>query len=121
MTLWQGDLLAPLASEQYQGHFSVIVANLPYISTDELQSLPPEVVQWEPHLALQGGSDGLELIRRLPGAALPLMAEGGLLVLEIGATQGDKVAEILRNAGLQEVMLRLDYGRLPRLVSGRRF
>jgi release factor glutamine methyltransferase len=121
MTLLQGDLVVPLASSQYQGHFSVIVANLPYIAAEELQSLQPEVVQWEPRLALEGGADGLEVIRRLPGAALPLLAEGGLLALEIGATQGDVVAEILRQAGFQEVMLRLDYGRLPRLVSGRRF
>ncbi len=120
MTLWQGDLLAPLSSGQYQGHFSVIVANLPYIAAEELQSLQPEVVQWEPRLALEGGTDGLAVIRRLPGAACPLLAEGGLLALEIGATQGDQVAEMLRDTGLQEVMLRLDYGRLPRLVSGRR-
>ncbi|WP_130472792.1 peptide chain release factor N(5)-glutamine methyltransferase [Candidatus Magnetaquicoccus inordinatus] len=120
MTLLQGDLVAPLELERYQNQFLVIVANLPYIAPEELLTLQPEVVQWEPSLALNGGADGVAVICPLPAASTPLLAENGLLALEIGATQGDRVAEMMRAAGLQEVMLRLDYARLPRVVSGRR-
>ncbi|MEO5350873.1 MAG: peptide chain release factor N(5)-glutamine methyltransferase [Magnetococcus sp. YQC-3] len=115
-TLLQGDLTEPLGDAH---RFQVIVANLPYIATDELGQLEPEVGRWEPRQALDGGVDGLAVLRRVPGMVLPFLADGGLLALEIGATQGDAVAAMLSAAGLQDVALRLDYARLPRVVTGR--
>ena len=119
VTLLPGDLAQPLRTPLHATkRFQVIVANLPYIATDELARLDPEVSVWEPRCALDGGHDGLTLLRRLPGEVIPFLAEGGLLALEIGATQGDAVAGFLTAAGLRDVALRLDYGRRPRVVVG---
>jgi release factor glutamine methyltransferase len=71
------------------GQFDLICANLPYIPTDTLQRL--DVYQREPALALDGGTDGLDLIRRLLDQAVNLLAEHGLLLLEIEDRQGEEV------------------------------
>lgn len=78
-----GDLLLPLA-----GPFDLILANLPYIPSAELPTLMPEVSQYEPRRALDGGSDGLEPLRRLLAQARTRLAPGGALMAEIGAEQG---------------------------------
>lgn len=120
MRLLEGDLVAPLSVAPHgQGPFQVIVSNPPYIATDELAQLEPEVRVWEPRQALDGGVDGLTILRRIPDAVRPFLAEGGLLALEIGILQGDPVAAVLREAGFQDVVLHLDYSRRPRAVSGR--
>lgn len=120
MTLLEGDLVAPLATDaQAAGRFQVIVSNPPYVTTAELAQLEPEVRVWEPRQALDGGSDGLTIVQRIPGAVKPLLAEGGLLALEIGITQGDRVAAVLNEAGLQDVFLHLDYSHRPRVIAGR--
>jgi len=89
--LAQGDLL-----ETLPGPFDAIVANLPYIPTPALADL--EVSRWEPALALDGGGDGLSLIRRLVEQASTRLAAGGLLALEIQYDQGQRVAELCRTA-----------------------
>jgi release factor glutamine methyltransferase len=86
----QADLLAPLA-----GPLALIVANPPYLSQAELESAPPEVAHWEPRAALNGGHDGLAIIRHLLTMAADRLHAGGALLMEIGAAQG---AETLRLA-----------------------
>ena len=76
----------------------VIVSNPPYIPTGELAALPPEV-RTEPRLALDGGADGLDVIRRLVADAPPLLAAGGALVLEVGAGQAPAVAALFAADG----------------------
>jgi release factor glutamine methyltransferase len=83
ITLLTGDLLAPLATA-----VNLIVANLPYIATAEVETLMPEVARYEPRLALDGGADGLDVIRRLLAQAPSRLLPGGALFLEIGASQG---------------------------------
>lgn len=78
-----GDLLLPFA-----GPFDLILANLPYIPSAELPTLMPEVSQYEPRRALDGGSDGLEPLRRLLAQARTRLAPDGALMAEIGAQQG---------------------------------
>ncbi len=70
----------------------LIAANLPYIAHDELMTLP--VARHEPHLALDGGADGLDLIRRLLEQAPRVLAANGLLLMEIGAGQGARVCAL---------------------------
>ena len=77
ITLVQGDLL-----EAVEGPVDVIVANLPYIPSDRLRELQPEV-RWEPPIALDGGPDGLDLIRRLLGQARENLSRSGIALLEI--------------------------------------
>jgi len=114
VTFAEGDLAAPLAAD---APFSLIAANLPYIASSEMATLPPEVKS-EPALALDGGPDGLALVRRLVADAPALLAAGGALVLEIGAGQAGATAELLRAAGLADVRTRRDLGGVERVVSG---
>ncbi|HVV50416.1 MAG TPA: peptide chain release factor N(5)-glutamine methyltransferase [Polyangia bacterium] len=114
VTFLEGDLTAPLAAE---APFSLLAANLPYIPTGDMQTLPPEVKS-EPALALDGGPDGLLLVRRLVAAAPALLAPGGALVLEIGAGQAGATADLLGAAGFADVRVRRDLGGIERVVSG---
>jgi release factor glutamine methyltransferase len=86
-----GDLLDPVT-----GPFDVIAANLPYINAEELSAL--EVGRWEPRVALNGGEDGLHLIRRMLEQVPGRLAPGGLIVLEMGYDQGDRVVDLCRCA-----------------------
>lgn len=87
-----GDLLLPFA-----GPFDLILANLPYIPSAELPTLMPEVSQYEPRRALDGGSDGLEPLRRLLAQACTRLAPGGALMAEIGAEQGYLALTVARD------------------------
>lgn len=81
------------------GSFDLIVSNPPYIPGGELASLEPEVRDYDPPSALDGGPDGLESYRAIAGGAAGLLAQGGLVALEIGAGQGDAVAAIFAGEG----------------------
>lgn len=87
----RADLLAGIA-----GRFDVIAANLPYIASDVLPTL--DVHRWEPTLALDGGPDGLDLIRRLLRQVPSRLNPGGLLILEIGYDQGERVVALCEEA-----------------------
>ena len=93
-----GDLLAPLAGER----FAMIVSNPPYVPTADLAALPIEVTH-EPRGALDGGADGLDLIRRLVADAPAHLAAGGFLAIEHGLGQSPAIAGILRGAGFTDV------------------
>jgi release factor glutamine methyltransferase len=83
------------------GRFDLIVSNPPYIATAELARLEPEVAQFEPHLALDGGADGLDAYRALAPRVANRLAEGGFAVLEIGLGQASDAADLCVSAGLQ--------------------
>lgn len=112
VTFMQGDLAAPLV-----GPFDLMVANLPYIPSGEIAGLSADV-RSEPHLALDGGADGLQLVRRLIAMAPPLLAPTGCLALEIGAGQADATAALLADAGFRDIRKRRDLGDIERVVSG---
>lgn len=114
VTFVEGDLGAPLAPHV---PFDLVVANLPYIPTGDLPALPPEV-RSEPRLALDGGDDGLDLVRRLCAAAPALLAPGGALALEIGAGQAAATAALMTDAGFADVRTKRDLGGIERVVSG---
>ena len=84
-----------------QEQFDLIVANPPYIAAAEIAGLAPEVRDWEPHLALTPGGDGLGAYRRIAAGAGVLLAPGGVLLLEIGPTQSTAVTALLTAAGLR--------------------
>lgn len=91
ITFLENNLLSNLRNP-----FDLILANLPYIPTQTLRELP--IYEKEPTLALDGGSDGLDLIRRLLAQAPPLLNPGGMVVLEIESGQGQKSMELAREA-----------------------
>jgi release factor glutamine methyltransferase len=80
------------------GTFHMIVSNPPYVSQAELQAAQPEVAVWEPRLALDGGPDGLDVIRRLVTVARQSLRPEGLLLMEIGAGQGQQVRDLARHS-----------------------
>jgi len=110
--LLRGDLLSPLPEP-----VDLIVANLPYVSEEELAELPPEIRCYEPLSALDGGPDGLRHIRRLLAQAREYLRPHGAVLLEVGATQGEAVAELARrHFPTAEIEIARDYGGLDRVV-----
>lgn len=96
----------------------VVVANLPYIPTAEVEQLQPEVRDWEPRLALDGGRDGLALIRELV-ADCARRLRPRFLALEVMAGQAPAVAQLLREAGPCDVRAHRDLAGIERVVTGR--
>ena len=100
--------------------FDLVVSNPPYIASDEIPTLDPEVRQYEPLEALDGGPDGLDAYRRLAPEILQVLAPGGGFVVEIGHDQGQAVTALFEAAGAAELELRQDLGGRDRVVAGRR-
>ncbi len=115
VTLREGDLFAPVPPD---AKFDAIASNPPYIPTEQIAGLSEEVRK-EPRLALDGGADGLDLIRRIAAAAPGFLKPGGQLALEIAEDQGVRVADLLKDAGFCDVRVERDLARLDRLVLGR--
>ncbi|MFN6980131.1 MAG: peptide chain release factor N(5)-glutamine methyltransferase, partial [Gemmobacter sp.] len=110
----QADWLAGIT-----GRFDLILSNPPYVAAGEMPGLAPEVRDWEPHLALTPGGDGLGAYRIIAAGAAAHLAPGGRLMVEIGAAQGDAVPAILRAAGWQAIGLLPDLDGRPRVVTAR--
>lgn len=109
----QGDL------RQLQGAgYDLVVSNPPYIPSADLAGLMPEVREFEPLLALDGGADGLSAYRLLAAQAGALLKPGGWLLLEVGIDQAAAVTELLQGAGLVEIFTRADYAGVARVVGG---
>ena len=114
VTVLEGDLLEPMP-EDLRGWVDLVISNPPYIRADEYEDLPPEV-RADPPLALLGGP---EVYERLASQALRWLADGGSLVVEIGAAEGAEVAEVLRDH-LADVRIERDLAGRDRVISGRR-
>lgn len=115
----EGDLFAPVIAIAGRARFDVITANPPYIPHAEIDSLMPDVRDFEPHLALDGGADGLDLIRRIINDAPHSLAENGVLAMEVGAGEAGPVQELFEARGFTSVSATRDYGRIERVVDGR--
>ena len=87
-----GDLFEPLGAHVRE--CSLVVCNPPYVATSDLEDLAPEVRDWEPRIALDGGPDGLDFYRRLAPEAARVMCGGAWIVVEIGRGQGPAVQEL---------------------------
>ena len=101
-----------------KGDFDLIVSNPPYIPRAEIPSLMPEVSKYEPVCALDGSEDGLLFYRRITRDASSFLREGGRLLFEIGADQGEAVMRLMRDVGFSEVEVLQDLAGLDRIVSG---
>jgi release factor glutamine methyltransferase len=113
--LREGDLLTALPADIVP---DLVLANLPYIPTAEIAGLSKDV-QSEPRLALDGGDDGLAIVKRLVEMAAQRLQPGGAILLEIGAGQAGATEQLLRQAGFAEVHSLRDYAGIERVVSGR--
>lgn len=99
------------------GLFNLIVSNPPYITAEEMDSLSPDVRNFEPHLALTPGGDGLDAYRRIAGNLAAFLAPDGLALFEIGYLQGTEVTGIFSDAGFGRVELHKDLGGHDRIVA----
>ena len=109
----KGDLL-----ENLDERFDLIVANLPYISMQDRQSLAREVLH-DPEVALFAGEKGDELVRKLIEQAPSHLNSGGILALEIGITQAEGLTEFLRQKNYQDIEAKKDYSGVPRFLLAR--
>lgn len=112
-----GDLFAPLGSARRV--YDLVVANPPYIATAEIAELQADIRDHEPRLALDGGADGLVVVRRIVAEAPRWLRPGGALALELAAGQAEAVERLFVEGGFTEVRRAQDYGGHERVVSGR--
>ncbi len=110
-----GDMTAALS-----GPFDVIVSNPPYIRSDDIAALAPEVRDFDPRTALDGGPDGLDYYRIIAGAAPELLGPGGAVIVELGIGQAHAVSALFSAAGLAPASPRTDLNRVPRALMARK-
>lgn len=103
---------------QEEGKFDIIVSNPPYIKTDVINTLMPEVRDYEPLLALDGKEDGLFFLRKIISQAGAWLYGGGMLFLEIGYDQGEAVRRLMEAAGYEHVEIIKDYAGNDRVAQG---
>jgi release factor glutamine methyltransferase len=104
-------------TEGLSARFELVVANPPYIAAAEVDTLAPDVRDWEPRHALTAGPTGLEAHVRIAAGLHSVLAPGGRALIEVGAGQGSAVAEILRRAGLARVAVHPDLDGRDRVVE----
>ena len=113
--LIEGDWLQAVS-----GRYDIIISNPPYIPSADIGGLEPEVSRYEPILALDGGTDGLEFYRRLARDIDRVLAPGGLAALEVGAGQAAEVAALLKSSGLQGLESRCDLAGIERCLLAKK-
>ena len=111
------DALQP--APDYLGKFHMIVSNPPYITTEEMKTLEPSVINYEPHLALHGGEDGLVFYRSIVENFSKALHPGGLLCFEFGENQGDDICRILEEHGYTILERVRDYNDTERALMAR--
>lgn len=100
-----------------EGPFDLIVSNPPYIAHDEIETLAPEVRDYDPQVALDGGQDGLDVYRSIAADAKRILAPGGRLFVELGAGQDEQVGALFTKAGLSPGIPRKDLAGIPRVLG----
>jgi release factor glutamine methyltransferase len=103
-----------------RGPFDAIVSNPPYVASDDIATLAPDVRDFDPRLALDGGTDGLDFYRAIAAAAPMLLAPGGALVVELGIGQAEPVAHLFAAVGLAPSPPHPDLNGTPRALVARK-
>ncbi len=112
----RGDLFGPLSPEAPGQLFDFIISNPPYIRTNDIKSLQPEIREWEPLNALDGGPDGLNFYRKIIPQARHFLKDNGVLMLELGAGYMHEVTGMLEYAGYTQIEGIKDYTGIERIV-----
>ena len=100
------------------GEFQCIVSNPPYIPTGDIAGLEPSVRDYEPHMALDGGADGLDFYRSITRDWREALVPGGRLYFEVGLGQADPVLRLMRSQGFGDLQVIKDHHKIPRVVLG---
>ena len=120
VTFLKGSLFEPIKeilTADSPSPFDVIASNPPYIRSNDIQYLQPEIREWEPAEALDGGEDGLDYYRTIIPGARDYLKERGSLVLEIGIGQADAIRRMAEDAGFEDIEVIRDYAGIERIVS----
>jgi len=115
LTIFAGSLFEPVPGER----FDIIVSNPPYIPTGDLAGLEPEVREFEPHAALDGGVDGLDFYRLIVRETVGHLQPGGWLLVEVGVDQAEAVKELFAVGNYADIFATRDAGGVERVVGGR--
>ncbi|MCL2765516.1 MAG: peptide chain release factor N(5)-glutamine methyltransferase [Treponema sp.] len=118
INFFQGDLFCALVKSPFPVQYSLIISNPPYIPSGEIQSLSLEV-QNEPLLALDGGEDGLDIIRKIIKEAPKYLRHKGYLLLEADSRQMDMISVLLEKNGFNDIQLFKDLGGSNRVIGGK--
>jgi release factor glutamine methyltransferase len=114
LSLREGDLFAVLEADE---RFACITVNPPYIGTDEMAGLQPDVRDFEPHLALDAGRDALVFYRRIAEKAREHLSDDGVLMVEVGIGQAGAVRELFEQAGFASLTIHRDLAGIERVVE----
>ncbi|HBH61605.1 MAG TPA: peptide chain release factor N(5)-glutamine methyltransferase [Nitrospiraceae bacterium] len=114
----KGHLFDPIAGEENKNKFDLIISNPPYIKTDDINTLQPEIRDWEPIGALDGGADGLNFYREIIIQAGKFLKTNGILMLELGAGCAHETVYIMKDAGYADIGLQKDYAGIERIIQG---
>lgn len=115
----KGDYFAALSRVKPPPRFNLVTANPPYLSTAEMEALPPTIRNYEPRLALDGGPDGLDAYRTILSALSGFMQSPGLMALEMGSFQSGDIISLCRRSSLfHKLTLLRDYRDFPRVLLG---
>lgn len=110
-----GDLFEPLKDSEM---FDAITANPPYIPTEDVKTLETVVRDYDPHKALDGGNDGLDVVRKIAEQSRGRLMPGGFLIMEIGVGQAQDTARIMEKSGLADMEILKDLSGIDRVVMG---
>lgn len=103
--------------EYVEGEFDLIVSNPPYIPTNDIGGLSPEVRLYDPQRALDGGMDGLDFYRQIFASAKDYLKQGSMLIVEFGIGQADNISQLASDNGFVNLEVHSDLGGLPRVLS----
>ena len=117
--VFEGDLFEPLP-DVLRGRVNILTANVPYVPTEAIALLPAEARDFEPRATLDGGGDGLDVLRRLAGEAPVWLAPGGTLFVETGGDQAETAAAVLEGAGLAPRIARSEHFNATVVLGDRR-
>lgn len=115
----ESDLLSAIAPEE-RGTFDLVISNPPYVPSAVCDGLPAEVADWDPRLALDGGADGLDVLRRFAPDALSCLKPGGILALELFEGHMDQARALVESCGFSDVRIVDDLAGRPRVLMARR-
>jgi release factor glutamine methyltransferase len=120
VTFLKGSLFEPLGELFTIYHslltFDLIISNPPYIKKGDIKTLQPEIQDWEPVEALDGGEDGLHYYRLIIPGSRNYLKDGGCIILELGISEADEVREVAEHAGFKDFSFRKDYAGIERII-----
>jgi release factor glutamine methyltransferase len=114
-----GDLFEPLKRKKPVPMYDFIISNPPYIKTDDISNLQPEISRWEPVAALDGGKDGLDFYRCIIPLSPNFLKRNGTVMLELGDGQSDAVTAMFKETGFEEIRTINDVAGIKRIVQAR--